>query len=135
VDRKENGNQATATAAEALDSSVQYFARLADGGGLITQVMLSNPGVSDVTAMLEAFNTGTGTPLTVTFSGLTSSSFTWKIKSPVSQFLKSAGAGAQPETGWIRVQAMGKLGGDLCPTPADNSDTGTAVHVDCVIGE
>jgi hypothetical protein len=106
-------SRATAGAAEALDSSVLYFAQLADGGGYITQVMLSNPGVTDVTATLEAFKTATGTPLTVTFNGVTSSSFTWKIKSHGSLFLKSAGAGAQPETGWIRVQATGKLGGSL----------------------
>ncbi len=98
----------------AMEEGTLYFAQMADGGGYITQVVLSNPGVTDVTATLEAFKTGTaGAPLTVTFNGQTSSRFTWKIKAHGSLFLKSAGAASRVETGWIRVKATGSLGGSL----------------------
>jgi len=89
-----------------------YFAQMADGGGYATQVILANPGETQVSVTLDLF-TSKGSPLTATVNGVANSSFSYTIKARGSLFLKTSGTAAQVSTGWVRVQADGLLGGSL----------------------
>jgi hypothetical protein len=106
------GGRPAMESAWAADTHTLYFAQMADGGGYVTQIVLANPGGTDINATLEPFKSD-GSPLAVTMNGANDTSFTWTIKTRGSLFLKTSGSGTQVSTGWIRVKGSGPIGGSL----------------------
>jgi hypothetical protein len=106
------GTRVAADTTSANETKDLYFAQMADGSGYITQIILVNPGGTDITTTLEVFKSD-GSLLTVSWNGITVTSLPLTIKAHGSQFLKTSGTNSQVTTGWVRVRANGLLGGSL----------------------
>ncbi|MBM3791618.1 MAG: beta-lactamase family protein, partial [Acidobacteria bacterium] len=89
-----------------------YFAHMADGGGYVTQIMLVNPGETDVSVILQLFRSD-GTPFETDLSGSIHHIFAYAIRPHATLFLRTAGAGGQVVAGWAKVESTGPIGGSL----------------------
>lgn len=89
-----------------------FFPQIADGGGFITSVILTNPGSSAATGILELFKTE-GTALIFNLNGNFDNAFAVTLPAKGVLILESAGTNPTPQSGWARIRSSAAVGGSI----------------------
>ena len=93
------------------------FPDFADGGGMITQVILINPSGVSISGKATFYNQGTGQPMPITVNGQTASSFDYAIVPHGAVKLVTSGSSPTTVAGFVRA----------VPSPGDKAPTGVAI--------
>src|SRR5213594_2298453 len=96
-------------AEDAYAQTVQYFPQLTDGGGWVTTWYFTGLGAGPSTIVFELFQPN-GAPLILQTDRGTASSFTFSLAPAGELSLRTLGAPAITQVGWVRVTASQPIG-------------------------